>query len=203
MTELQWTASLLTLVSVLHPFFGAFAHTDFYVATPGIVEKDRQANRETGPAGRPDKSANAASGRDLSLYEKAGPYESDPWPVNGDCSHTRSEAPAARDFIFRHWESKRRAYVVIKVLKFEFTSGASPEVGFERRIAHIFVEPNANGVWHVVCVTVRADGVIDERREFTHVERTRGETEICQMDAIEVVYKLKFTGHDSDETWYL
>jgi len=146
-------------------------------------------------------SPDVAAQRDLSRYRKAGPYTSWPWDASGDCGHIEREAPKARAFIVRHWKAKRRAYVVINIVKATMTP--TRDLAIERQTAHIFVEPAGGGAWRVVWRNVASDGTIRETRIFSTVTRERGKTTICHMNEIEVAYTLRFTSRDRDDVWNL
>lgn len=83
-------------------------------------------------------ASDIAQGRDLSVYDTGGHL---------DC--TRAAHPElfdrvqciaeARSFIFEHWRQRRRGYVRL--------SRASVDA---YATAHIFIEPDSDGVWRIV-----------------------------------------------------
>ena len=83
-----------------------------------------------------------------------------------------------RDFIWKHWREKKRAYIVVMI--------TSPDAGSD---VHIFIEPDAANVWRIVwraeslycasCPKPDKSGQIYESREIRSVERKRAaETDV-------------------------
>ncbi len=77
--------------------------------------------------------------RNLSEYEYGGIIPS--CFNNFEISVKECEASEnrARDFILRHWQNKKRAYIIIEY--------GGTDVFGER---HVFIEPNNNGQWEIV-----------------------------------------------------
>jgi hypothetical protein len=128
--------------------------------------------------GRELTAPDIAQGRDLKIYDDGDHFDcrqlalSDTAPRNCDLSK-------ARDFIWEHWQKKRRGYVRVTVDSVD-TMGTS----------HIFVEPGDHGLWHVAwrVAQARANGpsVVRDLSAFTTVER--------------VDSKLAFKGRDGSKT---
>jgi hypothetical protein len=117
-------------------------------------------------------TATVAQERDLSLYDDGGHSN-----CRAGMVRFRGESPddfkfaycqilKARDFIWEHWQNKRRGYIRIS---FDSVDAVST--------AHIFVEPNPEGAWHVAWRWVRDSGEIDDLPDLRSVERRQAKRE--------------------------
>jgi hypothetical protein len=77
-----------------------------------------------------------------------------------------------RDFIWRHWQQRRRGYAVVT---FHSVEG-------EPSTSHMFIEPNEDGIWHL---SVRIDRKLIDRRGWSNPE-FRGKL-IDQTDSFDVL----------------
>ena len=78
--------------------------------------------------------------RDLSLYTHHF-VECEPTGTNNPLSVCRfPELKSKRDFIWHHWRNKTRAHLIVRYVYF----------GGRYREFHYFVEPSAEGRWHLV-----------------------------------------------------
>ncbi len=112
-----------------------------------------------------DEQVSVTQGRDLSFYDFGG----------RQCGATIliSEIPLcedarkkARDFIWGHWQEKRRGYIIIQ---FTYDDGRSD--------AHLFIEPDESGNWHVVwrrkSLPVGYLGEIEQFPDIRSIEQSR------------------------------
>lgn len=79
-----------------------------------------------------------SDGRRLSEYDLGGEVETCGWQSDGEVKECWKKRDEARKFIYDHWQSKTRAYIAVD---FPCTDCGPTE--------HIFIEPNADGVWRI------------------------------------------------------
>lgn len=112
--------------------------------------------------------------RDLSLYDFGGRQGCGIVRLS-EVSRCKSSIRNARAFIWKHWQEKKRGYVIVKMASVDAESDS-----------HIFIEPNENGIWHIVwkwerifAVSMAEDisGRIDQIPEIRFVERKRATNE--------------------------
>jgi len=72
--------------------------------------------------------------RDLQLYDNGGRYLGGGYNQKEELPANTGSLRSAREFIWKHWQQKKRAYVVV--------STRSRDSGSD---AHVFVEPGDNG----------------------------------------------------------
>lgn len=104
--------------------------------------------------------------RDISAYEYGGRI--------ADCFNNfdilakdcRLAEKQAREFIYKHWQDKKRAYIIL-----EFNCDVCNEY-------YVFIEPDKNGNWHIVW-----------REELSYFERGFS-SNISNEEMISVVYKI-------------
>lgn len=115
-----------------------------------------------------------AGARTLSLYDDAGHF--DCRRFSQDATYKRPEEEktriasamkSARDFIWEHWQSKKRGYIRITFNSVDATS-----------TSHIFIEPDARSVWQVTWRIVRHNDRVDDLPPIRIIEQknVRGET---------------------------
>jgi hypothetical protein len=109
-------------------------------------------------------TANIASGRDLKQYGGGGHFDCRKWTRPQGAAQTDCDTPQVRDFIWQHWQDKRRGYIRIT---FDTVDAVST--------AHIFIEPNQQGIWHVAWRWARHSGEITDLPEIVSVERVTPE----------------------------
>jgi hypothetical protein len=124
--------------------------------------------------GRELTNADLVQRRDLKLYNDGGHFDcrdlalSDTVPRNCDL-------PKARDFIWKHWQQKRRGYIRVTFDSVDTMS-----------TSHIFVEPDDHGVWVVVwrVAQARANGpsIIRDFSAFTTVGHLGSELTFTAKD---------------------
>ena len=106
-----------------------------------------------------DKSCGQGTRRDLSAYDKAGPYTIDyepPFKADKYLGEIRS-------FLWEHWKEQRRGLVTATF----YTLEGDPTT------SRYFVEPDAKGAWHI---RIDSESIISAmlpkgrkpRREITH-----------------------------------
>jgi hypothetical protein len=114
--------------------------------------------------GRELTASNIAQGRDLKLYDDGGHFDCRQLALS-DTAPRNCDLPKARDFIWEHWQKKRRGYIRVTVDSVDTMS-----------TSHIFIEPDSHGAWHVAwrIAQTRANGpsVVMDLSGFTTVERT-------------------------------
>jgi hypothetical protein len=104
-----------------------------------------------------------AEGRDLVLYDDGGYFDCRSYYPAKD--HGVCDEGKVRDFIWSHWQEKRRCYVRITYSSVDAVS-----------TSHIFVEPNAQGQWHVAWRIVRHSNEITNIPDIVNIELVNGES---------------------------
>lgn len=146
------------------------------------------------PAPTPAKLKTVTDDRDLSLYDFGGRQGCGIVLVS-EASRCEASIRKARAFIWKHWQEKKRGYVIVKMASVDAQSDA-----------HIFVEPDESGAWHIVWKWERVfaaslsedvSGTIDEIPDIRSIERKRA-------TARDYMYKpstsyLLFLGKDGEE----
>jgi hypothetical protein len=139
----------------------------------------------------PAKAQTATDDRNLSLYYFGG-RQGCGIVRRSQLSRCEASIRRARDFIWEHWQEKKRGYVIVKWGGDDAQSDA-----------HIFVEPDESGSWHVVWKWERIfalsmpndiSGRIDNVPGIRAVERRRA------MDRYKMgPWYLSFLGKDGEE----
>jgi hypothetical protein len=135
-------------------------------------------------------TAAIAQGRDLSLYDDGGHANCRAGMVRfqgesaADFNSENCRILKVRDFIWEHWQNKRKGYIRIS---FDSVDAVST--------SHIFVEPDQNGKWHVAWRIVRHFGEITDITDIISVERA----EPKRTDRGGGSYVLVFKDRDGDE----
>lgn len=106
------------------------------------------------PTGGASSMPRRPSPRDLSQYDRGGPFA-----VGAEASATAREAALAqaRDFLLARWRNRRRAQMVLRV--------ARPDGGMAD--STFYVEPDESGGW---CVVLVSDGGTEVFRVVEEVE---------------------------------
>src|SRR5215510_2566145 len=98
-----------------------------------------------------------ANGRDLQLYDQGGHFDCRRWTPdalkNGQENEQRiaSSLKAARNFIWEHWQNKKRGYIRVTENTVDCTS-----------TSHIFIEPAAGGEWQIAWRIARAHAMMSD-----------------------------------------
>lgn len=130
--------------------------------------------------------------RDMSLYDDGGHFDDPGFYPKKDEKEVEASVKAARDFIWSHWQQKKRGYLVI------FRS--SIDAGSD---AHIFIEPDRHGNWQISAYWERQYGVaschgdVDKIPPIRSVKRVRAADENWQADP-RLIY-LKMTDIKGDD----
>jgi hypothetical protein len=82
--------------------------------------------------------------RDLSLYNFGGEYSDCRNIMLKEIPKCQIDKAKARKFIWKHWQNKKRAYLVVTFSSVDNSSDA-----------HIFVEPDAKGNWNLIWIWER------------------------------------------------
>jgi hypothetical protein len=113
--------------------------------------------------GRELMTADIAQARDMSLYDDGSHFDCREHSLS-DTSPRNCDLPKVRDFIFEHWQKKRRGYIRITEDSVDTMS-----------TSHIFIEPDSHDVWQIVwrVAQARANGlsVVRDLSAFTTVKR--------------------------------
>lgn len=108
--------------------------------------------------------------RNLSLYDKAGPYVIS---MNLDAQSRNRMESDARNFLWSHWHQRRRGHVMVT----QYSKEGEPS------ISSYFIEPQNEGVWQVV---VRVERTLTDRnnsklKRFVVVEYQTDRVERIQV----------------------
>jgi hypothetical protein len=91
----------------------------------------------------PPEQQTVTEDRDLSAYERGADFSNctygSLYGSNQNIQQCENARNKGRSFIWNHWKSKKRGYIVYVV------TGYHGETDF-----HIFIEPDKNGTWHIV-----------------------------------------------------
>ncbi len=176
-----------------------------FVSSIGLVQaqKTRRTQREETPAeqfyrkgGKESKTiityrdgeltaSNIAQGRDLNQFDSGGHFDCRKWTRPKGEAQSKCELPKVRDFILQHWQDKRRGYIRIT---FDSVDAVST--------AHIFIEPNPQGIWHVAWRWARHTGIITDLPDIISVERANPEKADIDGGSNVLIFKDK----DGDES---
>jgi hypothetical protein len=103
----------------------------------------------------PKKPTTPTAGRDLAGYEFGGRHGCG-IVTNAELPKCEASMKEARDFIWSHWTDQRRGYVIVKMASDDAQSDA-----------HIFIEPDEAGAWHVAWNWQRIFGSGDGGRDVS------------------------------------
>ncbi len=146
------------------------------------------------PAPVTAKPKTVADDRDLSLYDFGGRQGCGIVLVS-EAARCEASIRRARAFIWRHWQEKKRGYVIVKMASVDAESDA-----------HIFVEPDESGAWHVVWKWERifaasmsedVSGRVDEIPDIRSIERRRATERDYEYEP--GTSYLLFLGRDGEE----
>ena len=101
--------------------------------------------------------------RDLSRYEKAGPYEAGALMENYEVT-----MQALRGFLWTHWSQKRLGYIIVVLSTKEGDTITS----------HYYIEPSNSNVWHVV---VRKEKKLLDREYWARTKESRYYNEVDEI----------------------
>lgn len=124
--------------------------------------------------------------RDISLYDKAGHFDCRVY-FERDFRRAEKAQSRARNFVWQHWQEKRRAYLSITYNSVDAVS-----------TSHIFIEPDEQGTWHVAWRIVRHYGEIDDMPDIRSVERRRANKEDDMIEKSGTII-ISFKDSDGDE----
>jgi hypothetical protein len=102
-------------------------------------------------------ASDIAQERDLASYDDGGDINCrvgtvrHPGETAADFSSERCQLSKLRDFVWEHWQTKRRGYLRIS---FDSVDAVST--------SHLFIEPESDGKWHVAWRIVRHFGEITD-----------------------------------------
>jgi len=85
----------------------------------------------------PKKPTTVTAGRDLSGYDFGG-RQGCGIVLKTELPKCEASMKVARDFIWSHWTDRQRGYVIVKMASDDAQSDA-----------HIFIEPDETGAWHI------------------------------------------------------
>jgi hypothetical protein len=122
----------------------------------------------------------------LSTYENGGHFNC--YMRYKDEKDDICDLPRVRDFIWQHWQNKRRGYIRITFGSIDAQS-----------TSHIFIEPNEQGAWHVGWRIVRPLGEITDIPDITTVKQRRANKEDFECDCKPGTMILSFIDWEGDE----
>lgn len=88
--------------------------------------------------------------RNLSLYDFGGHHSDCGFMLRKELRKCEADKIKARNFIWEHWQNKKRAYIIVTFSSVDARSDA-----------HIFIEPDTNGQLHIVWIWERFDSEYD------------------------------------------
>lgn len=145
---------LLALVSLIAAGKAAMGQD---LSPEGTKETEAKITME----GRELTTAGIAQERDLKRYDVSGHFDCRTHALS-DTGPRRCDIPKVRDFIWKHWHTKRPGYIRIT---FDSVDAMST--------SHIFVEPNERGIWHVAWRIARHNNWITDVGEIVAVARAK------------------------------
>jgi hypothetical protein len=113
------------------------------------------------------KPKTITEGRELSAYDQGGRFGcGGVFPASED-SRCKASIARARAFLWKHWQERRRGYIIVSLGSYDADSDS-----------HIFVEPDESGAWHIVWRIERVksmehQGEVDDVPDIRSVERRR------------------------------
>ena len=144
-----------------------------------------------------EKPTTVTGGRDLSGYDFGG-RQGCGIVLKIELPKCEASMKMARDFIWRHWTDRRRGYVIVKM--------ASPDAQSD---AHIFIEPDEAGVWHIAWNWQRIFGFAGGRDVSGDIDAMTDIRSVEQKLATDTDYRalpgtlyLSFIGRDGKEVSY-
>src|SRR5262245_14362817 len=99
-----------------------------------IVLTNRSSYRSLPTVSKP---LTVTAGRNLSQYDLGG-RQGCGMVAKSEVQRCEDSMKTARDFIWSHWHDRRRGYVIVKLTGIDAESDA-----------HIFIEPDETGTWHI------------------------------------------------------
>ena len=142
------------------------------------------------------KPAGITQERELSLYDFGGRQGCGGVYLKTEARRCEASVGKARDFIWKHWREKRRGYVIVKLGSEDAQSDA-----------HIFIEPDELGVWHIAWRWERVFGMnvkpgeVGDMPDIRSVELKRATKKDYRF--IAGASYLSFLGEDGNEVAYL
>jgi hypothetical protein len=109
--------------------------------------------------------------RDLKLYDQAGHFNCRRWTTaainkKGNYDEVDQRLAKARDFVWEHWQNKKRGYLRIT---FDSVDAVST--------SHIFIEPDSQGAWQIVWRIARWHAImrdsLDDMPVLRQVEKSK------------------------------
>ena len=116
-------------------------------------------------------------GRDMNLYESGGHHDDPGFYPIAEQQRMKASVKFARDFIWSHWQQKKRGYLVI----FKSSIDAGSDI-------HVFIEPDQNSRWQITSYAERiygnasCYGEVDKMPPIRSVKRVRAADENWQAD---------------------
>jgi len=108
--------------------------------------------------------------RDLSLYDKAGPYVIS---LNLDAQSRDKMESDAREFLWSHWHQRRLGHVMVT----QYSKEGEPST------SSYFVEPDQKGIWHIA---VKIERTLVEREGSKSQHQESVEYKAYLVERIEV-----------------
>lgn len=140
-------------------------------------------------------TSDIAQNRDLTLYDDGGHvncrvgmlrYSGE---TTNDFSRERCQVQRSRDFVWGHWQTKKRAYIRIS---FDTVDAVST--------SHLFIEPDRDGRWHVAWRIARHSNEITDIPDIRSIRQRpamREDIFECRCDPGTIL--LSFIDWEGDE----
>ncbi len=137
-------------------------------------------------------TGNIAQGRDLKSYDDGGSCAFSRY-LDSPAMKDRCNFPRVRAFVWEHWHQKQRGYIRIGLAGVDTSSAA-----------HLFIERDAKGIWHIALRWVFSGGVthpagVVDATSILSVVRVKHE----KFDLPGGSYALSFRAADGSKVWRL
>lgn len=122
------------------------------------------AAAQSGPSKR--QISKIVGSRNLSAYDFGGHEGCGGFYLKSEASRCEASIEKARNFIWQHWQEKRKGYIIVALGSIDALSDA-----------YIFIEPDKKGNWHIVWRWARIYGIggnrgeVDDMPDIVNVER--------------------------------
>ena len=139
-------------------------------------------------------TSDIAQKRDLTIYDDGGHINcrlgmvrhSD--EATNDFGREGCQIPRLRDFVWEHWQSKKRAYIRIS---FDTVDAVST--------SHLFIEPDRDGQWHVAWRIVRHLNEITDIPNIRSIRQRPATRDDIECDCDPGTILLSFIDWEGDE----
>ncbi|HVF29633.1 MAG TPA: hypothetical protein VNA22_01635 [Pyrinomonadaceae bacterium] len=102
--------------------------------------------------------------RDFMEYEFTDPVPDCQWKLGSELRECLGARDAGRQFIFRHWKARKKAYVEISLPS-----------RYDPVAMHVFIEPDSSGRWRVIRIVEEGDNHFRHASGVTYRRATADE----------------------------